>query len=82
MSRIGGPLLVGALVAGIFVLAPPPPAVAAPIAKPAVVWTRTLPGATVRESSPTLLDLDADGRLELAFGAHDRKIWAVHGTDG
>jgi putative cell wall-binding protein len=47
-----------------------------------VAWTRQLPGAVVRESSPTLVDLDADGTLELAFGGHDRRIWAIHGTTG
>ncbi len=82
MLRIGGPLIAGALVAGLVALAPPPPASAAPVAAPTVVWTRTLPGATVRESSPTLVDLGADGSLDLVFGAHDRKIWAVHGSDG
>lgn len=79
MSRIGGPLLGAALLASAFVLAPRADAA---ITDLSVVWTRELPGATVRESSPTLVDLDSDGTLELVFGAHDRRVWAVHGTTG
>jgi putative cell wall-binding protein len=80
MSRIGGSLVLGALVAALLTFAPH--ADAAPMAVPTVVWQRDLPGATVRESSPTLADLDADGSLELVFGGHDSKVWAVHGTTG
>lgn len=46
------------------------------------VWVRDLPGATVRESSPLLTDVDADGGLDLVFGAHDGKLWALRGGDG
>ena len=46
------------------------------------VWVRDLPGATVRESSPLLIDVDADGGLDLVFGGHDRNLWAVRGRDG
>src|SRR5690349_19003941 len=81
MSRIGGSVLGAALVASsVFVLVPR--AADAAVTDVSVVWTRDLPGATVRESSPTLVDLDSDGTLELVFGAHDRRVWAVHGTTG
>jgi putative cell wall-binding protein len=80
MSRIGGSVLVVVLALGGLTLASPH-AVAA-VTDVSVVWTRDLPGATVRESSPTLADLDADGPLELLFGSHDSKVWAVHGSTG
>lgn len=46
------------------------------------VWRRDLPGATIRESSPVLVDLDVDGTLEVAFGGHDKQLWALHGVNG
>lgn len=79
MSRNARVLLVVAFLAAVLVLAPHADAAPDDIT---VVWARTLPGATVRESSPTLVDLDADGTLELVFGAHDARIWAIHGTTG
>jgi putative cell wall-binding protein len=51
-------------------------------ASPALVWRRELPGAVVRESSPGLADLDADGRLDVVFGAHDQRVYALRGGDG
>ena len=81
MHRLGRLLVLGALVGSLLMLAPPPPS-AAPITAPPGRWKVDLAGATVRESSPTLADLDADGTLEILFGAHDSKVWAVHGTTG
>ncbi|MEA3020261.1 MAG: hypothetical protein QOI47_1785 [Actinomycetota bacterium] len=80
MSRIGGTLFVAALVAAGVTFVPS--AHAAGVTKPTEVWRRDLPGATVRESSPTLVDLDADGTLEIMFGSHDKKVWAIHGVTG
>jgi outer membrane protein assembly factor BamB len=49
---------------------------------PAQVWVRPLPGATVRQSSPLLLDVDGDGKLDLTFGAYDKRIYSLAGTTG
>lgn len=78
MSRISGIVLL-ALVAATLTVAPRADAAVTDVT---VVWQRDLPGATVRESSPTLVDLDADGSLEMVFGSHDSKVWAIHGTTG
>ena len=81
MPRIGGTVVpVLALACGL--VASAPHVAAAPVPQPTVMWQRDLPGATVRESSPTLADLDADGTLEVLFGAHDSKVWALHGVNG
>jgi hypothetical protein len=61
MSRFGGFLLVVTFVLAGLAVVPGP--VDAAVTDVSVVWTRDLPGATVRESSPTLADLDADGSL-------------------
>jgi len=79
MSRIGGSLLAAALAGSVAVHTP---GAGAAVSDITVVWQRDLPGATVRESSPTLVDLDADGTLEIMFGAHDSRVWALHGTTG
>jgi hypothetical protein len=50
-------------------------------AAPVLMWTRDLPNV-VRESSPVPVDLDADGVLDAAFGAHDGRVWALRGSDG
>ena len=79
MSRIGGSLLAAALAGSVAVHTS---GAGAAVSDITVVWQRDLPGATVRESSPTLVDLDADGTLEIMFGAHDSRVWALHGTTG
>jgi putative cell wall-binding protein len=79
MSRIGGTVGLVALVAAMVVSIPTAQAAVTDVR---VVWQRDLPGATVRESSPSLVDLDADGSLEVMFGSHDNRIWAIHGTTG
>jgi hypothetical protein len=72
-----------ALAAGVAVLAAPSLANAQTIAdEPVQVWLRTLPGATVRQSSPLLLDLDGDGRLDVTFGAYDARVYSLSGVDG
>ncbi|HYD08884.1 MAG TPA: cell wall-binding repeat-containing protein [Acidimicrobiales bacterium] len=80
MSRIGGSVLVAAMCAALLSLAPD--GADAATTDVTEVWRRDIPGATVRESSPSLMDLDADGRLDIVFGAHDRRIHALHGTTG
>jgi putative cell wall-binding protein len=80
MSRFGGSALVVAVVAALLALAPQ--ATEAATTDVVEVWRRDIPGATVRESSPSLMDLDADGNLEVVFGAHDSRIHALHGTTG
>ena len=37
---------------------------------------------TIRESSPLLADIGADGDLDVVFGGHDGKVWALRGTNG
>ncbi|HUP68331.1 MAG TPA: VCBS repeat-containing protein [Acidimicrobiales bacterium] len=69
-------LLAGALVAAGLVSAVTP-ASAAPSSR----WSIDLPGAAVRESSPLGIDLDGGG-LDVVFGAHDAKVYALHGSDG
>jgi len=80
MSRIGGPLLAVALVGALLTLSPHGAGAAANDV--VEVWRRDLPGATIRESSPSLMDLDADGKLDVVVGAHDSRIYALHGTTG
>ena len=80
MSRLVRPLLVVALL-GSGALAVPRGAGAA-VDDVTEVWHRDLPGATIRESSPVLVDLDVDGTLDVAFGGHDMKLWALHGVNG
>lgn len=80
MSRLSRIVPLGALVAALLVLAPSPSKAA--VDDVSQVWARDLPGATIRESSPVFVDLDADGMLEIAFGAHDKKVWALKGTTG
>jgi putative cell wall-binding protein len=71
------PLLVAVLVVPVVV-----PSTAGAAVSPALVWRRELPGAVVRESSPGLADLDGDGRLDVVFGAHDQRVYALRGGDG
>ncbi|MGI8683920.1 MAG: FG-GAP repeat domain-containing protein, partial [Acidimicrobiales bacterium] len=49
-------------------------------ALPAQKWAVDLPAA-VRESSPLVVDLDGGG-ADVSFGAHDGKVYALHGSDG
>jgi hypothetical protein len=49
-------------------------------AAPSQRWAVELPAA-VRESSPLIADLDGGG-LDMAFGAHDGKVYALHAGDG
>ena len=79
MSRVARTLLVATVVATGLLAAPRADGRASDVNE---VWRRDLPGATVRESSPVLVDLDVDGTLEVAFGGHDSKIWAVHAVNG
>ena len=79
MSRLARVLLVAAIVGAGLLAAPRADGAPGNVAE---VWHRDLSGATVRESSPVLVDLDADGTLEVAFGGHDSKIWAIHATTG
>jgi putative cell wall-binding protein len=76
-------VLLAGLVAGVLVggfVGDLPPATAAPA--PPVVWSRTLSNATVRESSPVLVDLDGSGTLDVAFGGHDKKLYVLDGRTG
>ncbi|MDP9388274.1 MAG: VCBS repeat-containing protein [Actinomycetota bacterium] len=70
------PAVLCALVAATGLVVTAPPADAAPVLR----WTRDLPAA-VRESSPLGVDLDGGG-LDVAFGAHDGRVHALHGSDG
>ena len=79
MSRLSRVVLVVAVLGAILAFAPRADGAVTDITE---VWARTLAGSTVRESSPVLADLDADGKLEVLFGAHDKKVWALHGTTG
>lgn len=66
------------VVATLLALVPTAPAGAAP----SQTWRRDLPGGPVYESSPLLVDVDASGTLDAVFGAHDRRLHALKGTDG
>ena len=57
-----------------------PSASAAPV--PTQVWSRTLPGAPVSESSPALVDLAGTGTLDAVFGAHDGRVYALQAATG
>jgi putative cell wall-binding protein len=46
------------------------------------VWVHDLPGVRVGESSPALADVGSDGDLDVVFGGHDGKVWALRGTNG
>ena len=70
------PLLLAPLVAAGTLVAAAGPAAAAPAPK----WSVDIP-APIRESSPLVVDLDGGG-LDVAFGAHDGKVYALHGSDG
>ncbi len=50
-------------------------------AAPTLRWSIDLPGGAIRESSPLGVDLDGGG-LDIVVGAHDRRVHAVHGSDG
>ncbi|MDP9402319.1 MAG: VCBS repeat-containing protein, partial [Actinomycetota bacterium] len=76
LRRAGQSLLAGALVAA-GLASGASPASAAPSPR----WSVDLPGAAVRESSPLAVDLDGGG-LDVVFGAHDGKVYALHGSDG
>src|SRR5687768_6675310 len=79
MSRFVRVVLVAAVVgAGLLYV----PNAQSAVTEVSEVWHRDLPGATIRESSPVLVDLDVDGTLEVAFGGHDKKLWALHGVNG
>ena len=49
-------------------------------AAPTQQWSVDLPSA-VRESSPLVVDLDG-GSPDVVFGAHDGKVYALHGDNG
>jgi hypothetical protein len=70
------PALAAAVTATVVVLGPAEPASAAPVQR----WAVELPAA-VRESSPLITDLDGGGP-DVAFGAHDGRLYALHGSDG
>ena len=53
------------------------PAAAAPVQR----WAVDLPGALIRESSPLAVDLDGGGE-DVMVGAHDGRLYALHGSDG
>jgi hypothetical protein len=46
------------------------------------VWGAELPGVTIRESSPLVADVDADGTSDVVVGALDGRVRALHGQDG
>jgi len=46
------------------------------------VWEVQLPGTIVGESSPLLVDLDADGIEDVVFGTYDGRVLALSGLDG
>lgn len=53
---------------------------AAAAAEPVLVWSAGGMGP-VRESSPVPVDIDNDGRLDVAFGSRDGLLWVL-GPDG
>ncbi|MCU1487798.1 MAG: N-acetylmuramoyl-L-alanine amidase family 2 [Actinomycetia bacterium] len=79
--RSGVSLLVIALVAPLVATVASAPSADAAVS-PALVWKRELPGAVVRESSPGLADLDADGKLDVVFGSNDHHVYALTGETG
>ena len=75
LIRRAQPLLaVAVITAGLVTVAAPADAA------PAQRWAVEVPAA-VRESSPLLVDLDGGGS-DVAFGAHDGRVYALHGSNG
>ena len=70
------PLLLAPVVAATALVTAAAPASAAPVQQ----WAVDVPAA-VRESSPLAVDLDGGG-LDVVFGAHDGRVYALHGNDG
>lgn len=52
---------------------------AATVVTPEIHWSKSV--GLVRESSPAVADVDGDGRLDIAFGDHDGRLWVL-GPDG
>ncbi|HVE47413.1 MAG TPA: FG-GAP-like repeat-containing protein [Acidimicrobiales bacterium] len=75
--RRAGPSLLAAALVSAGLVSGIRPVAAAPSAR----WSIDLPGAAVRESSPLGVDLDGGG-LDVVFGAHDGRVYALHGSDG
>ncbi|MHB8295179.1 MAG: hypothetical protein ACYDH5_11270 [Acidimicrobiales bacterium] len=48
---------------------------------PTLVWQQTLPGVTIRESSPVVATLDAGGPA-VVVGAHNGNVYAFHLSNG
>jgi hypothetical protein len=79
--RLALVLLAAAPMVPTILTAAAPPARAATVINPVLVWTRTYPGVTFRESSPVLANLSAPA---VVVGALDGNLYALdvaNGTD-
>lgn len=59
-----------------------PAATAAPADFFGLQWTREFPGTTVMESSPLLVDLNADGTSDVVVGTSNGAVLALDGRNG
>ena len=75
-ARRSVPVVLVPLVAAAGLVAGASPASAAPVQQ----WAVDIPAA-VRESSPLAVDLDGGG-TDVVFGAHDGRVYALHGANG